>query len=953
MRIIKCICVCCHVAFLEALNAAHHPLALYPPQQIRTDSFSQAFFDYLRAIDRLLSMPSLLQQRSDLQAQLPEEHSVTVPSVRSSQVIGRMHLLPCRKAVCVILIIIIIIIIIITHTTMGVPQDGYEHCVAGDACNKPSRYAGVAKATRDLEQHTDTYLDRTRLEGAVQQLHDSGQLSLSGAFAAARATTEATGAGADAAVVSARLAGVDSTVPSVHELGLQRDRMGQSDKDTRAASNAIKAKLRTARQLLKEAALYQALGSGDAAAVSMVRGEPAPWAEASTATPYGKLLHYGRQLHHLQSDRDRCVEQQAMLRIEHSRLLVWLQHMIVVCKGACSEPEAHGEAEYLVPLVTPFSAGTSLEANLKHITVTLATWDAVWEVYLDPKWARQRLRLYGAQDRALEQFFKKLEEGMAKVSMQRHGRAKQLVVFFGAATIGTGGGWGADAVLRACRKVVCRPRGKDQDGGRVVLVDEHRTSRVSSEVNGQQPCERQLNKLNATRPAGWKPPAGQVEHRLVRPAWSQERGQPVRGMMWCPVVAPRRPPQAPRSGQAATQPAASEPGPSTPPPAKRSKPAAEPTKGKGKGKAAKAKPAPQPGRWLDRDCNAALNMQRIGESRWRPLELCYWPDQGALPAKGKEYPGLGYKRLRDKPPKAQEQQQQPAEAQYNKQALKAMPLPLTCTTIQVRGILPLALVHTLGNTLTNISLGAVAVSFTHTIKALEPLFSVLLSAVFLGETPHPLVLAALLPIIGGVALASASEATFNWTGFLSAMGSNLTFQSRNVLSKKLMTAKQGSGPSVPPLGNVALFGVMTLLSALLLLPVSLAVEGQALAAFLTAPPALAAGGSGVDPVAVLVQAGLAGICFHTYQQARQPPPHTLPLSTVSYMILARVSPVTHSIGNCVKRVVVIVASVIFFRNPISTTNAIGTAIALAGVFAYSQVKRLPKSPPAAPQLKTA
>ncbi|KAJ9531185.1 hypothetical protein QJQ45_001016 [Haematococcus lacustris] len=106
---------------------------------------------------------------------------------------------------------------------------------------------------------------------------------------------------------------------------------------------------------------------------------------------------------------------------------------------------------------------------------------------------------------------------------------------------------------------------------------------------------------------------------MVRPAWSQERGQPVRGLVWCPVVAPRKPPQAPLSGQAATQPAASEPGPSTPPPAKRSKPAAEPTKGKGK--AAKAKPAPQPGRWLDRDCNAALNMQRIGESRWRPLEL--------------------------------------------------------------------------------------------------------------------------------------------------------------------------------------------------------------------------------------------------------------------------------------------------------------------------------------------
>ncbi|KAJ9525535.1 hypothetical protein QJQ45_003093 [Haematococcus lacustris] len=201
--------------------------------------------------------------------------------------------------------------------------------------------------------------------------------------------------------------------------------------------------------------------------------------------------------------------------------------------------------------------------------------------------------------------------------MERHGRAKQLVVFFGAADISTGGG---------------------------------------SAVNGQQPCEEELDHDQPTRRAGWRPPAGQVEHSLLRPAWSQQRDQPVRGLMWCPVVAPRKPPQAPCSSQEASQPAASEPGPSTPLPAKRSKrtkaeQAAEPTEDKGK--AAKAKPAPQPGRWLDRDYNAALNMQRIGESKWRPLELCYWPEQGKLPAKGKEYPGLGYKRVRDKPPKTQ------------------------------------------------------------------------------------------------------------------------------------------------------------------------------------------------------------------------------------------------------------------------------------------------------------
>lgn len=70
----------------------------------------------------------------------------------------------------------------------------------------------------------------------------------------------------------------------------------------------------------------------------------------------------------------------------------------------------------------------------------------------------------------------------------------------------------------------------------------------------------------------------------------------------------------------------------------------------------------------------------------------------------------------------------------------------------------------------------------------------------------------------------------------------------------------------------------------------------------------------------------AGLCFHAYQQ-------------LSYMILSKVTPVTHSIGNCIKRVVVIVASVIILQNPVSTQNAIGTGLALFGVFLYSQAKR--------------
>ena len=54
----------------------------------------------------------------------------------------------------------------------------------------------------------------------------------------------------------------------------------------------------------------------------------------------------------------------------------------------------------------------------------------------------------------------------------------------------------------------------------------------------------------------------------------------------------------------------------------------------------------------------------------------------------------------------------------------------------------------------------------------------------LGQpTPLP-VIASLVPIMLGVAMASAAELSFNWMGFLTAMMSNLTFGFRAVWSKK-------------------------------------------------------------------------------------------------------------------------------------------------------------------------
>ncbi|CAK9176133.1 unnamed protein product [Ilex paraguariensis] len=284
---------------------------------------------------------------------------------------------------------------------------------------------------------------------------------------------------------------------------------------------------------------------------------------------------------------------------------------------------------------------------------------------------------------------------------------------------------------------------------------------------------------------------------------------------------------------------------------------------------------------------------------------------------------------------------------FNKQVLKVYPFPATVTAFQfgcgtvivllmwafnlypkpkltksqLAVIVPLAVMHTMGNLLTNVSIGKVAVSFTHTIKALEPFFTVVLSVLLLGERPTFWVVSSLVPIVGGVALASFTEASFNWIGFGSAMASNVTNQSRNVISKKFMVRKEDA------LDNINLFSVLTVISFILLAPTAILMDGIKFS-----PSYLqSAASQGLNLREFCVRALLAGVCFHSYQQ-------------VSYYILQMVSPVTHSVGNCVKRVVVIVSSVIFFKTPVSTINTMGTAVALTGVFLYSRVKQIKPKP---------
>ena len=73
-----------------------------------------------------------------------------------------------------------------------------------------------------------------------------------------------------------------------------------------------------------------------------------------------------------------------------------------------------------------------------------------------------------------------------------------------------------------------------------------------------------------------------------------------------------------------------------------------------------------------------------------------------------------------------------------------------------------------------VALKYVAVSFTETVKSSAPLFTVFISQVLMGEYTGFYTFMSLIPIMGGLALCSAYELSFNIQGFIAALATNLT-----------------------------------------------------------------------------------------------------------------------------------------------------------------------------------
>ncbi|WAR23464.1 S35E1-like protein [Mya arenaria] len=157
---------------------------------------------------------------------------------------------------------------------------------------------------------------------------------------------------------------------------------------------------------------------------------------------------------------------------------------------------------------------------------------------------------------------------------------------------------------------------------------------------------------------------------------------------------------------------------------------------------------------------------------------------------------------------------------------------------------------------------------SHIMKATLPLFTVILMRLCFKEKQTLPVYFSLLPIIGGVCIATVTEISFDLIGLLSALFATLGFSLQTIFSKKIQHDNK-------------------LMAVLLIM--------------------------------------LDGL-FNMLQ------------NVFAFTVLAMVNPLSYAVANATKRVVIIGASLMLLRNPVSTSNVMGMLVAVFGVLLYNWAK---------------
>lgn len=229
--------------------------------------------------------------------------------------------------------------------------------------------------------------------------------------------------------------------------------------------------------------------------------------------------------------------------------------------------------------------------------------------------------------------------------------------------------------------------------------------------------------------------------------------------------------------------------------------------------------------------------------------------------------------------------------------------PLTRQELLTK-ILPLSIIFCANIVFGNFSIRWIPISFMQTVKSSVPVFTVLLQWMIYRQTCAKAVAYALIPVVGGVALASCTEVNFVMGGFICALfGSFLTALQAVILHSSAM--------KLNPVNLILYTSPISL--AMLIIPCA-AFE------FSSIKNEWAYFGE-LSPILWLALSGTVAFA----------------LNYSSFIVSGVLSALTMTVAGNFKAVINIVASVLVFGNPISMVNWVGCLVATGGVMWYNQI----------------
>ena len=240
------------------------------------------------------------------------------------------------------------------------------------------------------------------------------------------------------------------------------------------------------------------------------------------------------------------------------------------------------------------------------------------------------------------------------------------------------------------------------------------------------------------------------------------------------------------------------------------------------------------------------------------------------------------------------------------------------TAADIASCIPIGLFACLAHCGSVLASAVGAVSFAQIVKACEPVFAAVVGLLVPPMDVKPmLAYMMLIPIVGGVGLACIKEGKgvdINMEAFAFASMANAAAALKGKLGSSVTKALHSDKSKNMDAANV--YGVMNIISFFCTIPFVVVTELPTLGSEWNA--AVAQYGFN----AVVKNIVLSGFFFYFYNE-------------IAFAFTAHVGAVTSSVLNTAKRVIIIVVSSVIFKEAMERNTIIGSAIAIAGTFAYS------------------